>query len=500
MIFQYFYLCNMVFRFYRRLLPLLMLSLSLLSCTPAGNVSDIDNAAADPEALVARARKELESRQFEAAMENALAALETARRTGDARGEVSALSCIVGIDIMTSRDADAWEKALEAEAIAKENGMDREFAAILVSKAKLCSYAEISPTTGRNDEGLGYAQEAISLAERAGAPEELAEAYFVAGSLYINKNRWNDPIDMALYRKAGEYLDLGEAVADSCAIPRLRRNGVLFRSRWFQQGGRNEDAIRHFERSLEALDGSDHLTAAALEDRLVNLYTRVGDNAKALAAHDAYVLNMEEYQRQKSEEALQEMETRFDLSEKEHELELRRYQIFLLLLAVLLLVAIVFLTVIRIRKVRRRNAELQHMSESKDLIIDLLSKDLKNPANAIASGLSELSASAASLSADEIRLRCSELTGEARAINSDVADYVGDILIERSRRIADLGLSSREIEIIRLSAEGLTAASIAERLYLSVHTVNTHRYHIYAKMGVKNVSEMLRKARELGIV
>ena len=36
--------------------------------------------------------------------------------------------------------------------------------------------------------------------------------------------------------------------------------------------------------------------------------------------------------------------------------------------------------------------------------------------------------------------------------------------------------------------------------FLSVHAVNTHRQHIYAKMGVGNVSEMLHKAGELGLL
>ncbi len=56
------------------------------------------------------------------------------------------------------------------------------------------------------------------------------------------------------------------------------------------------------------------------------------------------------------------------------------------------------------------------------------------------------------------------------------------------------------MQIVRLSAEGLTAAQIADRTFLSVHTVNTHRQHIYAKMGVKSAPEMLHKATELGIL
>ena len=107
---------------------------------------------------------------------------------------------------------------------------------------------------------------------------------------------------------------------------------------------------------------------------------------------------------------------------------------------------------------------------------------------------------AATLSPEQIREKCGELTKGIESINTEVATYVEDLLVDRSRRIADIGLTPREIEIIRLSAEGLTAAEIAARTFLSVHTVNTHRQHIYAKMGVKNVADMLRKAGELGIL
>ena len=95
---------------------------------------------------------------------------------------------------------------------------------------------------------------------------------------------------------------------------------------------------------------------------------------------------------------------------------------------------------------------------------------------------------------------CEEIVTGANTINDNIADYVEDVLLKRSRQIADIGLSQREIQIIRLSAEGLTAAQIADRVFLSVNTVNTHRQRIYRKMDVKNVSEMLRKATEIGIL
>jgi len=54
-----------------------------------------------------------------------------------------------------------------------------------------------------------------------------------------------------------------------------------------------------------------------------------------------------------------------------------------------------------------------------------------------------------------------------------------------------LGLSERELEIIVMIAEGYTNARIAELLYLSSHTVNTHRRNIMAKLGVNNTAAVV---------
>ena len=450
------------------------------------------------ESLIAQAGKDVSSQKYDAAMEKALMALEQSE--GQPRIKVQALQTIVGIDIMTSRDADAWGKALEAETIARKHGLDKELAGILISKAKLCSYAEISPETGRNDEGLEYANEALRIAETIKDAELEAEACFVIGSLYINKNRWSDPIDQGIYLTAGEWLDRGQAIADSNGIERLRRNGVLFRSRWFQQGDRNKEALAYFSSAREALPEDDHLMASALDDRLVRLYTRTGDAQSALDVHDDYVREITRYMNQKSDETLQEMETRFEVKEKEHKLEMRGYQITILLMLVMLAAAIIVIAVNHIRRVRRRNDELLRINATKEQLIEILSKDLRNPAQAYRSDLEKLSEEAATLDSEQIRERCRKIAESAQSINQDVANYVGDILIERGRKIADIGLSQREIQIIRLSAEGLTAAEMAEKLFLSVHTVNTHRQRIYAKMDVKNVSDMLHTASELGII
>lgn len=487
-----------------RIFRVLTLSIALLLCVGACRSSEEDAArsvlAAEVTSLIDSASNDLKNQDFEAAMEKALRALDVSRKEGYSLGEVQALYSITGIDIMATRDADAWEKAVEAEAIARRKGFSKELSQILIAKAKLCSYAEISPETGRNDEGLTYAQEALALAERVDAVEQEAEACYVIGSLYINKNRWNDIIDQEIYELAGQWLDRGQEIADANDLPDLRRNGIMFRARWFQQGDRDMEAIEYFEQVRKGLKETDHMTAAALDDRLVRLYTRIGDTQKAQEIHDDYVFHMQKYLQQKEDETLQEMETIYDVNEKARQLERNRYEIMMLIAAIIFSVIVVSFSVVHFVKERRRREDLQRMSNSKEQIIELLSKNLKNPDLTLGDEVTKLAAEATSLSPDEIRDRCVELASKAESMNADVAGYVGDILIKRNQQIADIGLSQRELQIIRLSAEGLKAAEIAERIYLSIHTVNTHRQRIYAKMDVKNVSDMLRKATELGII
>jgi len=63
-----------------------------------------------------------------------------------------------------------------------------------------------------------------------------------------------------------------------------------------------------------------------------------------------------------------------------------------------------------------------------------------------------------------------------------------------------VNLSIREQEIITLIAEGLTNVQIAEKLFLSTHTVNTHRKNIMQKLGVKNTAAIVMYAVKANLV
>ncbi len=62
------------------------------------------------------------------------------------------------------------------------------------------------------------------------------------------------------------------------------------------------------------------------------------------------------------------------------------------------------------------------------------------------------------------------------------------------------GISPREKEIIRLIADGYTTQEIAEKLYLSKHTVESHRKNILLKLGLKNSAGLVKYAIHRGLI
>ncbi|MBR6978479.1 MAG: response regulator transcription factor [Prevotella sp.] len=59
-------------------------------------------------------------------------------------------------------------------------------------------------------------------------------------------------------------------------------------------------------------------------------------------------------------------------------------------------------------------------------------------------------------------------------------------------------LSSQEINVLRLVANGITSQEIANQLYVSLNTVEFHRRRIMRKMGASNMAELIKKAIEKG--
>lgn len=61
-------------------------------------------------------------------------------------------------------------------------------------------------------------------------------------------------------------------------------------------------------------------------------------------------------------------------------------------------------------------------------------------------------------------------------------------------------LSRREVEILKLIAQELTAQEIADKIFISMNTVNTHRRNLLSKLNVKNTAGLVKYAVENGLL
>ena len=177
---------------------------------------------------------------------------------------------------ITSSDFDAaWDKAQKAETIAKKHNLGKELSSVLISKAKLCD---------RIDEGLEYANEALRLAQDNDAPELQCEACYTICSLYLDNT--TDPASNQL---AGEWLERGQALAETCDIPRLRLEGINLRSLWYQRSNLYNAAENYLEQALRKADKSDPQMISTLQNSLLELYIHSGQYKKAVDIYKDYV-------------------------------------------------------------------------------------------------------------------------------------------------------------------------------------------------------------------
>ena len=89
--------------------------------------------------------------------------------------------------------------------------------------------------------------------------------------------------------------------------------------------------------------------------------------------------------------------------------------------------------------------------------------------------------------------------GEA-ALDPAVQHHVLAALTEPAASELPDGLTPREVEVLRLIAEGLTNAEIAERLVVSAATVKSHVNHIFAKTDVRDRAQAVVYAYSNGLV
>jgi two-component system, NarL family, response regulator LiaR len=68
------------------------------------------------------------------------------------------------------------------------------------------------------------------------------------------------------------------------------------------------------------------------------------------------------------------------------------------------------------------------------------------------------------------------------------------------KAVEESGLSKRELEILKLTAKGLSNQEIADQLFLSLNTIKTHLSNLFLKLNVQRRTQALEKARRLGLI
>lgn len=415
--------------------------------------------------------------EWEPATEYAIKALSAADLTDGGKSLV--LCRLASLDIMTWRDAQGWEHAVQAEQLARAEGTDTLIASALLQKGRLQLCGAITEGEAQDEEALGTLREALEFA--SGSPNLQADILLQLSQAYIGLNRFKTPIDREIYEKAGSSINQAVALSTDPSFP---SRALPYWMRWYRQGGNWQDGIECCHKVLEGLGKEDYLMQSQCWNNLVMLYAQSGDVENAASAHQQYVYAMEYYMQQKADTRLQDMETRYETSLKEARLSRMRLWVTILIILAVALIGIIALTQLYIRKIVASD-------RGKEQLLRLISKDLASP-RPVDSPAPDYAT---------IRARCHELLGEDDGSMADeIASYITNLEEERSRRVKELGLTAREIEVIRLSAEGLSVAGIAERLHVSIYTIKNHKQNIYLKMDVRSNAEMLRVANELGMV
>lgn len=93
-----------------------------------------------------------------------------------------------------------------------------------------------------------------------------------------------------------------------------------------------------------------------------------------------------------------------------------------------------------------------------------------------------------------------EVLAGGAPMNMKIAHKVLELFAQFKKKKTDYGLTEREKEILQHTVAGLTKQQIADKLFLSFHTVNTHLKNIYTKLHVNTLSGVVSKVYKENIL
>ena len=85
-------------------------------------------------------------------------------------------------------------------------------------------------------------------------------------------------------------------------------------------------------------------------------------------------------------------------------------------------------------------------------------------------------------------------------VEREVLVHAGTPFALNEKRLQELAITKRELEILGLIADGLSNREIAERLFVSENTVKTHSSRLFDKLRARRRTQAVQRGKELGLI
>ena len=369
--------------------------------------------------------------------------LEIDRSSGVDENISSSLNNIAGL-YMTYGDAETARKYID-EAISIEKNLNRTaYLAVRYGVA-----AEIYLHLGLQDEALSYAEAAFNLDSLDNRVGKIAVRRSQMAEVLMEMGRDKEAI---VQLEAAVPVFREQNNLNSLAIS-LAQTGEIY-----MRMGELKKAASSFDECVQVCQDSDNIYIESRgRNGLWQLY-RNTDPRRAMTHLERYVEIQSELNNDKATEQMAAFNVRYETLKKEQTIIIQKQRLLwtgivvVMLIVMLVLSAITILMKVKsVKVVEQKNALLVKVNLDKDRILALSRQN----------------------------------------IPEEVSSELADIALH-GVPMPDIKLTSRELQIAEMCAEGMLNKEIALKLGISQRTVETHKNNIFKKLGINNTVELMR--------
>lgn len=367
--------------------------------------------------------------------------------------------------------------------------------------ASLGNLAGVYSSAGKHDVAIDYLQHAIEIedsllaSDTTHSPKSLAIRKAMLGEVLVAKSKGGDPrdleqalqlteealqIDRQLGRRPQEGMRLAQLANIYNALGQAERAQIyntqaLAIAR--ETGNRPSELIILLQLGElhEAVQLAQELGMRKQEfeacDRLYKQSAAKGKSAEALRWLERARALHEQIQSEEAQRQLTIAQVRYDSFRKEQQIKEQQQLLkqrkmregILVIFSVLVLLIVVLLTTIVLLLRKRKNILEQKVMDQEQQYAKL---------------------------AFELK----------QFYGKDISALLQDIADAKAKNIKESKLTKREQEIVKLLCEGYRGKEIADKLFISIRAVNSHKTNIFNKLGLSSSVELVRFALEHGII